>query len=471
MAVEPRSGSSHGGSGIMLGFQKAYGTPITRNADMVPRIFTIDTLSPNPQTESIENPAVTILGSSSPAEQGRSWSEFNATFGLNPEEIMHFLRGIFNPDIGSGSTTFVKSTLASQTVTLASGFLTGANAKPDFPSRLKVTNSGGTIATDATMTLIGFAKEGSEDSKLRRQLRRETVPLTTAANGGTSTGFFQELLSSGDISGSLAVVLSGVTGGTNTYSWEPETHKTFAKLQSSDPQFPGYTVMGTEGGIPFVMEDVVPGNFGLEGSDTGITGSMTGFGTIMDWERTVAGGALQRKLALDATDVSYFQKQSAVRMPAWAGGFSFGTLDVTWSTISTSFERNYEFSAGQSGKKIRRGVSPSADRTLTITTSTPLEAPTALTDTGYLDATDLYRRKVSLPLTYTMRNYDENDRETVIEVKIPEARISEEPQRSVDGGGPISMDLTFQGFTSGTTTSEIEVTVYSENEYSAPIVP
>ena len=474
MAVEPRSGSSHGGSGLMLGFQSAYGTPITQNSDMIPRLFTIDSMSPNIQTETLDDPAIVVLGASAVPVQGRSSAEFVATVGIYPEEIMHFLRGIFNPDITSPES-FTKATVGDTPAgTLSSGFLPNDpryGSSPNqyyWPSQLKYTNTGGTYANDAKMELIGFAQEGVERSKLRRQLRRETVPLTDANDGGTSTGFFQQLLSSGEITGADAVVVSGVSGGSPTFTWEGNTHITTAKLRTSDPTFPGFTAFGIEGGVPFVQEDMVPRNLALDASDTGMSITLTGIGTVMDWERTVAGGPLNRKLALDSSDVSYFQKQTDARMAPWAGELKFGDLILPWDTVSLAFERNYEFSGAHTGKRIRRGVTASANRSLTINVTIPLEAPTELTDTDYLDATDLYRRQVKRPLTLIMNSYDENDRQRRIIFNMPQALITEEPQRTVDGGGPISISLVLQAFTTGTVTSEIDVTAYSENEYTAP---
>lgn len=442
MAVTARSGSR--GTFICLGVQSAYGTKVAANSAMIPRRFPVSATSLNEQAEVEDSNLISSLGADSPSEIGQFWAAGDFTTKLLAEDVLHLFNGILNPDNFSPSPTALTADTAPTTFP-APATNTG------WPSKLQITRSGGTVTSAGKVVVVGSRRGGKHASDVFSET--ETIMLDDSRTVDTTRTFWDKVSS---------VMFTGVTGSPSyTYAWVPDTNKRTVKFQATDPAFPGWTAMLVRGGVPAVISDLVPNTVGISAGAGGIDATVGCLGVRLDNFRRIETGD-EKQLALVSPDDDVFVDAGKKFYSPWGGAFQFGDTVVKYTGIEISVDRQLEPDPGFDGSRFRRGVSATGNRLVTITPTTYFRAGDVATDV-FKDFQEEFRNERREALTFQMRQYDENGRQRMIEAKFASSQLTESPQLSVSGPGPIEQPLSFKALASSSEASEIVFDVWTEN--------
>ena len=488
MANTPRSGAD--GTAWAIGYQSAYGTHINQNeksgtppVGMEPYLFPASEISLDEDAEITESDLISAFGADTPTEIGQLWGAGSITTGILPEHFIHIIRGILNPSLINGAALTVNAgdqPLANQPNALPPSRITIDAAKRvpkakhgsvdayEFPSKIQLALTGSpTVASDAKMVITGRRRIGRDTTDLISDVQTVDITADTGAISDTFWGYVE------------TVDVTGVTGGTNPshqLNWVPDTYYLEAVFRPSDVRFPGWTMLLLKGGVPYLVYDAVPINVNITADGTGISVSMDILASRVEELRTVAGGLFTEKVKLDDVpgptpardpnaDVQYFEDVSLARMPGFAGALSFGDDIVKYNSIEIGVNRNLDFNAGTDGSRFRSGVSPTANRQVTFVPNTQFISGEVATDT-FKRWQKIFRLAQRQPLAFQMLSYDQNSRQKQIKISTPSAQITESPNVSATGPGPIERRIPFKGLLASGVSSEVKFEIWSETQYT-----
>lgn len=465
MANVARSGSD--GTGLALGFQPNYGTRITTNAGMIPRLFPCSNLTIDEQADTVENNLIAGFGAAQPNEVGKFSVGGNIVTKILFEEILHFLKGLLVPSTPSSTALAVLASSAWNAAGNPNGAvnpgaspqgkptLNAASGGGRYPSKLELALAGSpTFATDAKM-VIGGKRIRGRDANYDLFQDEETVPLTTA--NAKSETFWYEVDTAN---------ITGVTAATSaTFTFDPDGYRTVVSFQATNPKFPGYTGLVLKGGSPGVARDLVPVNMLLNATEETIDVTFDWVGSRYDRYQTIAQG-LSRAVKLDASDISYFQEPAQEYAQGWAGAFQFGDEIVKYTSVDLGINLNLAAETGVDGSSFRTGTQRTGNRGIQFSPTTYFRAPEELTD-PYLNFQEKFRNDDREPLSLLNIRFDGDGRKRVVEWRTPSAKVAESPQIPVSGPSEIEEPLVFQALPSSGVTSEIEIVIISETEIAA----
>ena len=261
MALTRRTG---GNSFLILGRQTAYGTPITDfstagsnpvQGELIRKRFPFTRLTLDADGEQVQSESIIGAGSDTLNASGQLFGAGQLECEILPEDILHFIRGILNPD-DSGITKALEAPHAglSAAVVPITGLTFTSSQQPNVPSQVKVTFVG-TLATLKTLEITGFRRIGRPSGEKFRVSQRIAIDLATELEY-QSTKFFNELTSVKVLDTSGDPIASGSV--TARVDYEPETPTTEMNLSTTNAQFPGWTFQMSKGGMPVVAKDVIP---------------------------------------------------------------------------------------------------------------------------------------------------------------------------------------------------------------------
>lgn len=459
MAITERSGAD--GTFAAFARQTARGTRvIANNADgVIGRRFPVSNLSIDELVDIEESNLISDIGADNPIDQGQYSAGGSLTTKVFVEDFWHFLRGILNPLEADFTGTALVGITADSGITTTDGTVNSFDAKE---AKAKIGDAGTEFlwpcklqlvgATGGTMAIRGYRRGGRPNQD--RFYQSETVDLSQ--NNATSTKFWQEIID---------ITFADVAGSPSDLKWIPDGHRTVVRFQATNPQFPGFTALLVKGGVPSVVQDLVPSsmtlNFGQGASDL----SMEFIGSRLDEERTIAGGD-DRKVKLSDADLEAFPRPANARTyPSWAGAFSFGGDIVKYTGIEMAVNRNLEANPGFDGSRFKRGFSATRNRQILITPTTLFRAPDDPTD-EYINWQQRFRNDERSALTFSMLAYDPDGRQYKINARTPNSQIIEAPANPVTGSGPIERRLAFKGLPASGSHSEIEFEIFTKEAYS-----
>ena len=188
MAVKQQSGSK---GRLAMGRLATYDTPLTAWTDLIQESIPIMELDVGQRPTTIQSESLVGSRQDSPDIIDRIGGGGPTRFEINPNTILHFLRGMLVPD----ASGIVKATLANKALLAVqtgnpSGVLSLGSpiAAPDYPSQVQLTLTGSATG-DGTMVVKGFRRIGRPSSSRalgRLQPATETVKFT-AGTGSNQT--------------------------------------------------------------------------------------------------------------------------------------------------------------------------------------------------------------------------------------------------------------------------------------------
>lgn len=386
-----------------------------------------------------------------------------------PEDIIHLLRGLLNPNADPTSRKLAIEPIKAAAVTSTySDEENLATFTPDesqaaYPSKVKATFSGSPTLTNAKMIVKGFRKIG------RPQVEQfpvtEEIPIANDDAPVFSTKFFTKIES---------VLLKGITGtGKVQLDFEPDTYKSELRLNTRNLQFPGWTFQENIGGMPVLANNVIPNAAEITiGANIRILLNLIASQVTnrrmlnaphvekLVYDETVAGAALTN---FPVADLNFY--------PNWGGALFYGTdTDPTaFTDLTMGVNHNYEPSEGYTGSRFRGEpiVSDDGIRQVTLSWTGFFETGDAATDTFHRWQ-EYYDDNTTAPIALNMFNYLDTGRQYRIELKGARFQLTEEPTLPVETRGQIPRRIVGKIVPSpgAVAPDEIIASVWSKNAYT-----
>ena len=486
MSVTYRSAAD--GSGIVLGKQKNQETPVydrgptpgvSGDPVMIPVLFPVSASSLGPDSQTEESNLITPYGSAPPVERGQEWVSGGWVTRILATYFHYFLEGILNP-VTSASNLLVSPTATITTSSSGGNFsnITDTKSRPSagagnngaparWPSKINI--DGGTVALGpVTLTLKGFRRGGRRvGTGIDRLATFDQEEVISIPNGAISNLKSTKMWDT--IESAIWTLPSGATiTGTTALTWDADTYKTTLKLQLTDPQHPGFTILNLVGGRPDRLWGYIMSQMSVSASDQGIDVTFDGTGIRYDRERTVSTAANfdAVKLALEAADTTRYVNPDLKSFPGWAGAVAFGDVNqdeniVKYSSIDMEINRNYGPAPGIDGRAFRTGVSQSANRLVTFSPTKLMQARSELTDT-LRNYHELYRSDAREVLTMRNLSYYSDGRQEQMDWICASSQIAEMPRTDFSGPDQIDEPLVFRALPSGST-PELEIVIYTKD--------
>ena len=469
ITLTPRGSSSNPtdtGTLTSVAFQAQTETP---TAGMVQKAFPFTRLTLDSDGEQAQSESIVGGGSDTLNTSGQSGGGGDLESELLPEEVIHYLRGILNPNSEPTSTKLDTETLKddhSYGTAAITAFDTTDNGKTiaDWPSKVKATFTGATAAAGAKMIVKGFRKIGRPS--VEQFPITETVEIASGSisEAVVSKKLFTEILS---------IQFVNVSGGTVDIVLDPDTYKTTLSLNTRNLQFPGWDFQMDKGGMVVVARRVIPNNAELRiGANIRLLMNLIASQVT---NRRMLNDPHTEKLAYDETvadaALSNFPLADLNFYPNWGGALIYGTdIDPTaFTELTLGVNHNYEPSQGYTGSRYRGEPIVSDDGIRQVT----------LSWTGFFEhgdeADDVFHRwqeyyddNYTAPISLNTYNYLDTGRQYRIEFKGKRFQLTEVPTVAVESRGQIPRRIAGKIVPSlgATTPDELEVNVWSKNAYS-----
>ena len=385
-----------------------------------------------------------------------------------PEDIIHLLRGLLNPNADPTCTKLaVEAIKAAAATSTYSDKGNPATFTPDaaesaYPSKVKATFGGSPTFTNAKMIVKGFRKIG------RPQVEQfpvtEEIPIANEDAPTFSTKFFTKIES---------VLLEGVSGGTVQLDFEPDTYKSELRLNTRNLQFPGWTFQENIGGMPVLANNVIPNSAEITiGANIRILINLIASQVT---NRRMLNAPHVEKLVYDETvagaDLTHFPVADLNFYPNWGGALFYGTdtEPTAFTDLTMGVNHNYEPSKGYTGSRFRGEpiVSDDGIRQVTLSWTGFFETGDAATDTFHRWQ-EYYDDNTTAPIALNMFNYLDNGRQYRIELKGARFQLTEEPTLPVETRGQIPRRIVGKIVPSpgAVVPDEIIASVWSKNAYT-----
>ena len=334
-----------------------------------------------------------------------------------PEDIIHLLRGLLNPNADPTSTK-----VPTEAIKAAANTSTYSDAQhpvtftPDeshaaYPSKVKATFSGAPTLNDAQMTITGFRKIGRPE--VEQFPVTETVRIASADAPVFSNKFFTKIES---------VVLEGVSGGTVQLDFEPDTYKSEIKLNTRNLLFPGWTFQENIGGMPAMANNVIP-NAAEINIGANIRILMNLIASQVTNRRMIHAPNVEKLVydeTVDGAALTHFPIGALHFYPNWGGALFYAddTVPTAFTDLTMGINHNYEPSAGFTGSRFRGEpiVSDDGIRQVTLAWTGFFEMGDATTD-KFHRWQEYYDDNTTAPVALNMFNYLDNGRQYRIELR------------------------------------------------------
>ena len=397
-----------------------------------------------------------------------------------PEDIIHLLRGLLNPNADPTSTKLaVEPIKAAATTSLYSDTQNPVAFTPDaahaaYPSQVKATFSGApTLGSTAKMIITGFRKIGRPE--VEQYPVTETVRIPSADAPVFSNRFFTKIQS---------VFLEGVNGGTVQLDFEPDTYKSVIKLNTRNLLFPGWTFQENIGGMPVIANNVIPNSAEITiGTNIRIlinliASQVTNRRMLHQphVERLVYNRDDDNNIVLPSAELTHFPVGDLHFYPNWGGALLYGedTDPTAFTNLTMGINHNYEPSDGYTGSRFRGEpiASDDAIRQVTLAWTGFFEAGDKTTDTFHRWQ-EYYDDNTTAPVALNMFNYLDNGRQYRIELRGAQFQLTEEPTLPVETRGQIPRRIVGKIVPSegAIDPDEIIVNVWSKKAYTEAALP
>ena len=472
MALYTGSGSK---SWFAIGRNKVRGTKITefdapsgdgssRTAGMTQKRFPFSEFNINEIADAIDSNLITGFGSRAAQVFGRYSAGGRIVTGIIPEDIIHFMMGILNLDTRPDGTLManLNSKDTPDDTLIPAGHSVGSNYTPGNdgenkinasspPSRLKFEFSA--VPTAGTVTIKGFRKIGRADV--------DRFPITETATpraiSFTSKNYFQEITS---------ITFDGITPGNATVvvTWGSNTWQHEAKFSTAASEFPGWTVQGSDGGQPFVAEDITPVRMDLSIGTGGVTNTMEVVGTRKDELRTIATAENEVYVFPESELKEHFPLGSTRQQPVWGSSFLYGDTIVKATGIEIGINLNLGPDDAFDGSRFITDITSQGNREIDFNPTIRFISGTQASDT-FARWQNIYRNDERTKLVFRGYNYYGNGARELIEIECPSSQLITN-EINTTGAGPIDRRLAFIGQPTGTETSEVIVRVQTQSEFT-----
>ena len=464
MAVISRSGAD--GSGVALVPQTTYGTHITANPTGR-KFFPLSNLDAGMDPDIEESDLITSIGADVPDDIGQIGANLSFRTRVLVQTFGSILRGVLTTQTTSEKLADVAIDAADINNTNASNKVPAtdkrwlatnaavtdpaiaAGALGTLPGKIEI---GGITSTGGTITVSGYVGIGRTG---RDQLFiTETITVASGDTTATSTKYWREVTN--------ITLGTGVTGATITLTFKDQGYITEFTFGN---QFPGWTVLGQTGGVPFLAYDYVPSQLDFNANSTRIELNISGLVSRIYERRTIAGGANDEKLALETTDTTAFPDADTRYYAGWGGTVLFGGEIVKYTDLTTTVNFNYENESGVDGSRFKTGVEATRNRQVTFTPTVRFVSGTAATDV-FQKWDEIFLQGLSEPLENRMYAFSSAGQQSRITFLSPASQLNQAPRLVVGGPGPIDRSLSFKALPSGSA-DELKIQVISPDAWVA----
>ena len=471
MAVTSRSGAD--GSGVVLIPQTAYGSPITP-ADQAAQVaynrkfLPISNLDGGFDPDIEESDLISSIGADTPDDLGQIGADLSFRTRVLVDTFGSVLRGLLtnygtgnNPSVAltakaaqaaAGAWASNKANPASNTK-WTGGYQAIANqlAAGDIPCKVKITGLAGLSVGDK-IRIKGYRGIG-RTGRDQLYFTEDVEVATGATETDISTKYWREIIEIENLSSSTPT-------GTPNVAWQSPGYFIEFTIGS---QFDGWTVLGNNGGVPFVAYDYVPSQLEFSANSTRIELNVSGSVSRIYERRNLIGGANTEVFALSDDDKTAFPDADTRYYPGWGGTILFGGKIVKYTDLTAAINFNYEPETGVDGSRFKTGVEATRNRQVTFT-------PTVRFVSGD-NANDVFEKWDEIfllddrtPIELRMYAFSSDGQQSRITFLSPSSQMNQAPRISVDSSGPINRSLSFKALASGSQ-NEIKVQMISPTEW------
>lgn len=459
MAVKPRLGSQ---TWFAAGRNATRGTPLANlDAIQVKRRFPFTEFSINDDPQIIESTLIRALGAASADIFGLFSAAGRIRTGIVPIDALHLLRGVLNPtSISSTKITGVnnKSTPDDAAINASTSFGTiAADAKHPIadgkpPSKLKLTLD--TAATKGNVIVTGIRKVGRPNNRIHKVTDIETI-----AGTGTSLVTKKSWV---DIT---KVENSGLDSGVTSFTgeWDPDGYETIMKFNTTNSLFEGWTVVGADGGVPFVAEDVTPISARFNVTSGGATFDMDVIATLKNELRKL--GSDDEALKYTDEEIAKFPLSPDREQPGWGNSLFFGDRAVKATGLDLAITLNIApdtevFEASRYATDIIQ----TANRTVIFSPTLRFVSGDEKADV-FNRWQHILRGDIRSALIFRSYNYLGDGSRTLFEIKAPSAQMNAN-EVVTSGAGPLTRRTGFKALPSSGEVSEIVVRTETKGQFT-----
>lgn len=491
---------------------------------LIPRRFPFvrNTLDPTAETAESES----IVGGNAAAESiiinrngGGEWE-----FEVLPEDIIHLLLGWFNPDtlptnadiasrasagvIPPGKITVATAVSSKQTITIdnSGGSPPIANT---WPGKLKVKFNASDLAGSGQVQIFGEqrrSRSNNYNSQVTEKIAATAVQLE-GDEGITAEKFYRKV---------DKIVLSGFSGFPSiserpVLTFLADTKHAILKINSQNSLFEGWSSQMVKAGMPFIAYDIVPNSFRLSVS----AGSMrlvltliasyvqegrvlikplevayklpkfdrpyTGRMELADYETTETSQTDQKEVlenypfknlnAYPSNGTAVALGEPGQTLTDLVTAVQADTADIVAITdIEIAGTHNYGDPGGFTGDPVGGEPTTADGETREVSVSATIVHET---DQAYNDDNetvfwqDRYFEGQKIPIIVRNYNWAPDGRQTMIETRFANCKLTEVPGLPIEGAGQANRTLAFEASSTGTgTPNEIEMHFYSEGGFT-----
>ena len=436
----------------------------TATAGMIQKRFPFTRLTLGGDSEQNRSESIVGGGSDTLNTSGQKGASGLLEAEILPEDFIHLIRGILNPNSEPISTQLDTEAIKAAASYTSAAITNFTDAEPTWPAKVKATFSGATAAAGAKMIVKGLRKIGRPDV--------EQFPVTDIVDiksGALSKAVFSNKLFI-DID---SVQFVNVSGGTVQLDFDPDTHKTDLSLNTQNLQFPGWSFQESIGGMPVTAFDVIPASAEINiGANIRVLMNLLASQVT---NRRMLNDPKVEKLAYDETvadaALANFPIANLSFYPNWGGALIYGedTDPTAFTDLTLGVNHNYEPSEGYTGSRFRGApiVGGEGIRQVTLSWSGFFEHGDQENDVFH-KWQEYYDDNYTAPIALNMYNYLDNGRQYRIELRGKRFQLTEEPTIPVEGRGQLPRRIVGKivPSESATTPDEIEVSIWSQNAYS-----
>ena len=436
MAVQPRQGSQ---TWFAVGRNAKRGTPLASLDDIqYKNRIPFNEFSINDEQQIIESTLIRALGAAAADVFGLFSAAGRMRTGVVPFDLLQLMRGCLNPTtITSTKITGVNDKATPDDDAIPSGTSFGAisnghkigDGKP--PSKLKITLNAAT--TEGTVVVTGVKKVGRPNNRIHNQIDTEIIsPTTQEFTTQKSWVEIKNVAGTGLSSGATSI----------TGEWDSDRHETTMKFNAANNLFEGWTVVGADGGAPFVAEDVTPIAARFNVTAGGASADLDVIATLKNELRKL--GSEDEALKYTDAELAKFAISTAREQPGWGNAFFFGGKAVKATGLDIAIALNIAadteaFDASRYATEIIQNANRVTSFSPTLRFVSGDEAADAFTKWQ-----QILRGDVRSELLFRSYNYLGDGSRTIFEIRAPSAQMNANEVVTA-GGGPPNSENRFQG--------------------------
>ena len=460
VTLTPHDDTGDTGTVTSVSFQAQTGSA----SGMIQKRFPFTRLTLGGDSEQNQSESIVGGGSDTLNTSGQKGASGILEAEILPEDFIHLIRGILNPNSEPTSTKLDTEAIKAAASYTSAAITSFTDAEPTWPAKVKATFSGATAAAGAKMIVKGLRKIGRPDV--------EQFPVTDVVDiksGALSEAVFSNKLFI-DID---SVQFVNVSGGTVQLDFDPDTHKTDLSLNTQNLQFPGWSFQESIGGMPVTAFDVIPASAEINiGANIRVLMNLLASQVT---NRRMLNDPKVEKLSYDETvadaALTNFPIANLSFYPNWGGALIYGedTDPTAFTDLTLGVNHNYEPSEGYTGSRFRGApiVGGEGIRQVTLSWSGFFEHGNQESDVFH-KWQEYYDDNYTAPIALNMYNYLDDGRQYRIALRGKRFQLTEEPTIPVEGRGQLPRRIVGKivPSESATTPDEIEVSIWSQNAYA-----